>query len=123
MSITEQHYTKKGEHPEDRIFKDREYIKRLQRHVYGVFDRLEKDLKLTESGQAHLFDYVFNEDSDDISFEEYLEKMGSDYDKISNIRKAKSNYKKVEGLKVTSSILENDWDWDEDVERNQLHRN
>jgi len=78
--ITEKHYTSLGEHPEDRIFKDREYIKRLQEHIDYVFEVLDNDLRLNEKGSDWLFDYIFNEDSKDIEFEEYLAKYNVKYE-------------------------------------------
>jgi hypothetical protein len=72
--INESHYTKNNEHPEDRIFRDREYIQRLQQHIDSIHELLANDLRLNQMGQDWLFDYVFNEDSKDVEFEEYLEK-------------------------------------------------
>jgi hypothetical protein len=79
-TITQEHYTSFGEHPEDRIFRDREYIQRLQRHIDSVYDLLANDLRLNQKGQDWLFDYVFNEDSKDIEFEEYLAKYNVKYE-------------------------------------------
>jgi len=81
-TITKEHYTKFNEHPEDRIFRDREYIQRLQRHIDSVYELLDNDLKLSESGSDWLFDYVYNEDNKDIEFEEYLEKYNVKYEDI-----------------------------------------
>jgi hypothetical protein len=78
-TITEEHYTHENQHPEDRIFKDREYIQRLQEHIDYVFEHLDHDLRLNDKGRDWLFDYVFNEDSKDIEFEEYLEKYNVKY--------------------------------------------
>jgi hypothetical protein len=79
-TINKSHYTKFNEHPEDRIFRDREYIQRLQRHIDSVYDLLTADLKLNQKGQDWLFDYIFNEDSKDIEFEEYLAKYNVKYE-------------------------------------------
>jgi hypothetical protein len=79
-TIKQSHYTKFNEHPEDRIFRDREYIQRLQRHIDSVYELLAADLRLNEEGIDWLFDYVFNDDSKDIEFEEYLEKYGVKYE-------------------------------------------
>ena len=81
-SINQNHYTSFGEHPEDRIFRDREYIQRLHRHLDSIYDLLANDLRLNQKGQDFLFDYVFNEDSNDIEFEEYLDKYGVKYEDI-----------------------------------------
>lgn len=88
--ITEQHYTRQNEHPEDRIFKDREYIKRLQKHIDEVYEELARDLRVNMDGKDYLFDYVFNEDKD-IEFEEYINKLGHRYDELF-FRKRHSKY-------------------------------
>ena len=81
-TINQSHYTKFNEHPEDRIFRDKEYIQRLQRHIDSVYESLATDLKLNEKGYDWLFDYVYNEDNKDIEFEEYLEKYSVKYEDI-----------------------------------------
>jgi hypothetical protein len=78
--ITEKHYTAKGEHPEDRIFRDKEYVLRVQKHVDEICSRLARDLRLSKEGENYLFDYIFNVEAD-VEFEEYLEDLGLDYDK------------------------------------------
>ena len=90
--ITEQHYTtRKNEHPEDRIFRDKEYINRLQKHIDEVYEKLALDLRLNDEGKDHLFDYVFNEMKNDLEFEDYLDKLGHSYDKMA-FPKRKSKY-------------------------------
>ena len=86
--ITEKHYTKNGEHPEDRIFRDREYIKRLQEHINDVFESLSEDLRINEIGRDHLFDYIYNDDRD-IEFEECINKSSFEYDEFysNNVKK------------------------------------
>jgi len=79
--ITEKHYTAAGEHPADRIFKDKTFINRLQKNLDDVFEQLSNDLNLNELGKEWLFDYVFNED-DKLDFEEYLEKFGFEYEQF-----------------------------------------
>lgn len=79
--ITQKHYTIDKQHPEDRIFRDKEYINRLQRHIDSVYELLAYDLRLNEKGKELLFDYVYNEDRE-ISFEEFLEKIDVDYDEL-----------------------------------------
>ena len=88
--ITEQHYTTRNEHPEDRIFKDKEYINRLQNHIDEVYKQLSLDLRLNDEGREFLFDYLYNEDKD-IEFEEYLNNLGYRYDEIA-FKKRKSRY-------------------------------
>lgn len=73
-----EYYTHEGEHPEDRIFKDKQYINRLQGHIDLVFDHLVHDLGLNAEGKDWLFDYIYNEDHD-IDFEEYLDKYDVRY--------------------------------------------
>jgi hypothetical protein len=80
-NINEKHYTPAGEHPADRIFKDKTYINRLQQHADEVFDLLAASLSLNEKGKTWLFDYVFNED-DSEDFEEYLDRFNLNYDDL-----------------------------------------
>lgn len=70
-TISEKHYTPCGFHPEDRIFKDKEYAQRLRAHIDNVFNSLVKDLKLNTTGENWLFDFFFNEERE-LEFEEYL---------------------------------------------------
>jgi hypothetical protein len=77
--ITNKHYTVNNEHPEDRIYRDREYIQRLQRHIDSVFELLAYDLQINEKGKEWLFDFVYNEDKD-MLFEEYIAKCNVKYD-------------------------------------------
>ncbi len=79
-TITEHHYTSKGEHPEDRIYRDREYIHRLRAHLDEVYDALERDLRVKE-GENWLFDFIYNEDRA-IEFEDYLIECGIRYKDI-----------------------------------------
>lgn len=74
----ENHYTALGEHPEDRIFKDREFIQGLEKVQSEHFDKLAKALNLNEKGESFLFDYVHNSD-DEVGFDEYLETYGLSY--------------------------------------------
>ena len=88
--ITEEHYTTRlNEHPEDRIYRDKEYINRLQNHIDEVYKQLSIDLRLNDEGKELLFDYLYNEDRD-IEFEDYLNKLGYRYDEIAfKVRKSK----------------------------------
>ena len=81
-TITKKHYTHRGEHPEDRIYRDREYIKRLQEHIDYVYDLLKHDLRLNEKGNDWLFDYIYNEEDTNVEFEEYLAKYNVRYDEL-----------------------------------------
>ena len=89
--MNEQYYTRQNEHPEDRIFKDKEYINRLQKHIDEVYEELSRDLRVNMEGKDYLFDYIFNEDNKDLEFGDYLNKLGLRYDKIA-FRKRKSKY-------------------------------
>lgn len=89
--ITEQHYTRQNEHPEDRIFRDKEYINRLQKHIDEVYEELARDLRVNMDGKDYLFDYIFNEDDNDLEFEDYLHKFGKEYEN-SFFRKLQSKY-------------------------------
>jgi hypothetical protein len=89
--MNEQHYTRQNEHPEDRIYRDKEYINRLQKHIDEVHEKLALDLRLNDEGKDYLFDYVFNEDDKDLEFEDYLDKLGHRYDEMA-FAKRKSKY-------------------------------
>jgi len=88
--ITEQYYTRQNEHPEDRIFKDKEYINRLQKHIDEVYEKLSLDLRLNDRGKDLLFDYLYNCD-EDIEFEDYLDRFGNSYEEIA-FAKRRSKY-------------------------------
>lgn len=88
--ITEEHYTTQNDHPEDRIFRDKEYIKRLQNHIDEVYKQLSIDLRLNDEGKEFLFDYLYNEDRD-IEFEDYLNNLGYRYNEVA-FKKRKSKY-------------------------------
>jgi hypothetical protein len=88
--ITEEHYTTQNDHPEDRIFRDKEYINRLQNHIDEVYEKLSLDLRLNDEGKNFLFDYLYNEDRD-IDFEDYLNNLGYRYDEVA-FKKRKSKY-------------------------------
>jgi len=79
-TITDSHYTPLGEHPEDRIYRDREYIHRLQKHIDEVYGALERDLNL-KTEDNWLFDYIYNE-NENIEFEDYLHKFKVQYKDI-----------------------------------------
>jgi hypothetical protein len=74
---------KQKEHPEDRIFKDREFLKRITKIENDLFDNLVKDLNLNRKGDEQLFDYVYNCD-EEILFEEYLMKYKMKYADLLN---------------------------------------
>lgn len=88
--INEKYYSKNGEHPEDRIYRDKEYLNRLQKHVDEVYEQLALDLRLNDRGKDLLFDYLYNCD-EDIEFEDYLDRFGNSYEEIA-FAKRKSKY-------------------------------
>jgi hypothetical protein len=77
--ITKKHYTKDSRHPEDVIYKEREFIREINSIVNNKFEKLVKDLRLDEAGADWLFDYIYNCDDDAISFDEFLNQAGLDY--------------------------------------------
>jgi hypothetical protein len=89
--ITKQHYTRQNEHPEDRIFRDKEYINRLQKHIDEVYEELARDLRVNMEGKDYLFDYIFNEDDNNLEFEDHLHKLHRTYDEMVS-RKRKSKF-------------------------------
>lgn len=86
----ESNYTPLGEHPEDRIFKDKEFINRLSEVQNSYFEKLSNDLKLSEEGSNLLFDYVYNEEHD-LCFDEWLAKLGINYQSLVNQSLVKEN--------------------------------
>lgn len=80
--MNEQYYTIQNEHPEDRIYRDKEYINRLQKHIDEVYEDLSRDMRVNMEGKDYLFDYIFNEEDNDLAFEDYLHKYGHRYDEM-----------------------------------------
>ena len=72
--MNKEHYTTEGEHPEDVIYNTKTFIKELQNVQENYFNKLTKSLKLTNVGEDHLFDYIYNDD-DSEDFQHYLEKL------------------------------------------------
>jgi hypothetical protein len=72
------HYTPQGQHPEDRIYADKQYINRLQEHMQHVFRRLTQDLRINKEGEEMLFDFVFNEEKP-MEFSDLLAQAGISY--------------------------------------------
>jgi hypothetical protein len=65
-------------HPEDEIYRVKQFIKELSNIQEHYLENLNKELGLTEEGETWLFDFIFNED-DQITFEEYLERYGKTF--------------------------------------------
>lgn len=81
------YYTITGQHPDDAINKVKIFINELQIVQEKYFDDLVNDLKINNSLNDWLFDYIFNESPDtDLMFTEYLEDVNKNYEDF-----AKSN--------------------------------
>ncbi len=64
------------QHPEDSIFKVKDFINELSKVQDTYFNNLCRDLALEDGVvKDHLFDYVYNEDKM-MTFGEYLDKIG-----------------------------------------------
>lgn len=77
--ITKKHYTKTGEHPEDFIYRERQFIREVNKIIDFKFNKLVRELRLDEAGKDWLFDYIYNCDDETISFDEFLNEAGLDY--------------------------------------------
>ena len=62
-------------HPDDQIFKVKDFINELSKVQDFYFSSLVKDLKISKEVEDYLFDYVYNE-TDSVTFGEYLDKLG-----------------------------------------------
>lgn len=70
------------QHPEDRIAREREFIKRLSDVQTSALERLVVNLGLNEQGADFLFDYIFNCDDPDVDFANYLASLGRKYEEF-----------------------------------------
>lgn len=77
--MNKSYYTQDGRHPEDVIYKEREFIREINEIVNNKFDKLVKDLRLDEAGADWLFDYIYNCEDNSISFDEFLAEAGLEY--------------------------------------------
>jgi hypothetical protein len=67
-------------HPEDEIFRVRQFIKELSNVQDQYFKQLSEELGMNEDGDDWLFDYVFNGPIEEPeTFEEYLERYGKTF--------------------------------------------
>jgi len=64
-----------SDHPDDQIFKVKDFINELSKVQDAYFSGLVKDLKVGKEAEDYLFDYVYNE-IDPVTFGEYLDKLG-----------------------------------------------
>jgi hypothetical protein len=70
--MNKKHYTVKGEHPEDAIWKTKNFINELEKVQTDYFSKLVDDLGLNKDGESWLFDYIYNSFGGSEDFEDYL---------------------------------------------------
>jgi hypothetical protein len=90
LPMNKELYTSNGEHPEDAVYSVKKFIKELQNVQESYFNKLSKSLNLTEAGDDHLFDYIYNDDDSEV-FQHYLEKMGTEYQNVCKNEFSNSN--------------------------------
>lgn len=61
-------------HPDDQIFRVKDFINELSKVQDSYFSGLVKNLNISKETEDYLFDYVFNE-HDQMTFGEYLDRM------------------------------------------------
>ena len=64
-----------SDHPDDQIFKVKDFINELSKVQDSYFSGLVKDLNVGKEVEDFLFDYVYNE-TDPVTFGEYLDNLG-----------------------------------------------
>ena len=64
-----------SDHPDDQIFKVKDFINELSKVQDAYFSALTDHLKVSKEVEDYLFDYVYNE-HDQVTFGEYLDKLG-----------------------------------------------
>ena len=62
-------------HPDDQIFKVKDFINELSKVQDAYFSALTDHLKLDKQVEDYLFDYIFNE-TGPLTFGEYLDRLG-----------------------------------------------
>jgi hypothetical protein len=62
-------------HPDDQIFKVKDFINELSKVQDRYFKKLCKKLNVPKETEDYLFDYIYNEDKM-VTFGEYLDKLG-----------------------------------------------
>jgi hypothetical protein len=68
-------------HPEDAIFETATFLRKLSEVQTIYFEKLLENLQLNDTGEQHLFEYIFNTQSGDYEdFAHYLETLGLAYD-------------------------------------------
>jgi hypothetical protein len=68
-------------HPEDEIYRVKQFIKELSNVQDRYFQELVNTLGLTSEGEEWLFDHIFN-GSNQETFEEYLENYGKTFGEL-----------------------------------------
>jgi hypothetical protein len=63
---------------EDLIFKNKQFISELQKVETLYFETLCEELKVNEIGKDWVFDYVFNNQDEDMDFLTYLDNYSVD---------------------------------------------
>lgn len=61
-------------HPDDQIFKVKDFINELSKVQDSYFSGLVKNLNISKEAEDYFFDYVYNE-TRTITFGEYLDRM------------------------------------------------
>ena len=64
-----------NDHPDDQIFKVKDFINELSKVQDRYFKKLCKKLNLPKETEDYLFDYIFNE-TEPVTFGEYLDRLG-----------------------------------------------
>ena len=62
-------------HPDDQIFKVKDFINELSKVQDRYFKKLCRNLDLSKEAEDYLFDYVYNETAP-LTFGEYLDRIG-----------------------------------------------
>ena len=72
--MDKKYYTNTNTHPEDEIYRVKNFINELQKVQDQYFEKLVNNLRIDSQGEGFLFDYIFNADSEDNqkTFEEYI---------------------------------------------------
>jgi hypothetical protein len=80
MAHLKEFYTDNDEHPEDVIYRVKEFVRELSKVQESYIIKTVNRLRLNKDGEELLFDYVFNTElSDYDGFDHYLETLGKNY--------------------------------------------
>jgi hypothetical protein len=71
--MKDSHYTPNGLHPDDAIWKTQSFIRELSKVQDAYFQNLVEELKLTSKGADYLFDFIYNGNDDDDSFDSFAD--------------------------------------------------